>query len=80
MYNCYPDNQKHKLTIQKYPNAGHLIEPAYLPVCRASFHKMFGERMYIIVLQYIYESKFYTHLDTCISRSTLVCFKQHGVE
>ncbi|VDI11239.1 acyl-coenzyme A thioesterase 1/2/4 [Mytilus galloprovincialis] len=42
VYNCYPDNQKHKLTIQKYPNAGHLIEPAYLPVCRASFHKMFG--------------------------------------
>ncbi|XP_052105343.1 acyl-coenzyme A amino acid N-acyltransferase 1-like isoform X3 [Mytilus californianus] len=42
VYNCYPDDQKHKLTIKKYPKAGHLIEPAYLPVCRASFHKVFG--------------------------------------
>lgn len=42
VYNCYPHNQKHKLTIKKYPKAGHLIEPAYLPVCRASFHKVFG--------------------------------------
>ncbi|XP_052105344.1 acyl-coenzyme A amino acid N-acyltransferase 1-like isoform X4 [Mytilus californianus] len=42
VYKCYPDNQKHKLTIKKYPKAGHLIEPAYLPVCRSSFDKVSG--------------------------------------
>ena len=42
LHDCYPEDQRHKLIIKRYPNAGHLIEPPYGPVCRASFHKLYG--------------------------------------
>ena len=32
----------HNVTVHKYPGAGHLIDPPYIPLTRASYHKLFG--------------------------------------
>lgn len=36
-YEAYPVNRRHLVQIVKYPGAGHLIEPPYLPVCQESY-------------------------------------------
>ncbi|KAL5008197.1 hypothetical protein ScPMuIL_013778 [Solemya velum] len=34
-----PTNKKSNMEILKYPGAGHLIEPPYMPLCRSSYNK-----------------------------------------
>ena len=33
----------HNYVVHKYPDAGHLIEPPYIPLTRACIHKMVGK-------------------------------------
>ncbi|KAJ8308871.1 hypothetical protein KUTeg_013745 [Tegillarca granosa] len=37
-----PPEKKHKITLVEYPGAGHLLEPPYSPLCRASYVSLYG--------------------------------------
>lgn len=38
-----PEEKKNNIELIIYPGTGHLIEPPYMPVSRAMFHKVLGE-------------------------------------
>lgn len=42
VYDLYPDDKKSNIELVIYPGAGHLIEPPYAPLCRASYMSSFG--------------------------------------
>ncbi|KAA0187832.1 hypothetical protein HAZT_HAZT011513 [Hyalella azteca] len=39
-YSKYRSDDLHKFTVVKYPGAGHLIEPPYVPFCEVSYHRL----------------------------------------
>ncbi|KAJ8309573.1 hypothetical protein KUTeg_014447 [Tegillarca granosa] len=41
VYDLYPDDKKSNIELVIYPGAGHLIEPPYAPLCRASYMSSF---------------------------------------
>lgn len=42
IYSVCPPEKKHKITLVEYPGAGHLLEPPYSPLCRASYVSLYG--------------------------------------
>ena len=55
----FPPEKRGSFEIVPYPNAGHLIEPPYTPLCRMSYHKLFGMFSFIFVVssfQYVMSS------------------------
>ena len=42
MKDHFPADKLHNYEIVSYPDAGHLIEPPYTPLCRISYHRLYG--------------------------------------
>ncbi|XP_035828114.1 acyl-coenzyme A amino acid N-acyltransferase 1 isoform X2 [Aplysia californica] len=46
LYDACPEEKKKDIEIVRYPGAGHLLEPPYNALCRASVNRVFGVVMY----------------------------------
>ena len=57
-------------TLKVYPDAGHLLEPPYMPLCRVSYHHMFSA-----VVVYGGERRLHADAQTDMWRSILQLFK-----
>ncbi|KAJ8309355.1 hypothetical protein KUTeg_014229 [Tegillarca granosa] len=45
LLNRYPKDKQSLIELKSYPNAGHLIEPPFMPLCQKSYNPQFGKTL-----------------------------------